>query len=177
MENTNHFGYFAKDVAMELDITTSTLRRWSIELEKAGYTIERNEKEQRIYYERDFKALREIKKLLSHSVAFVDTINAVVSMDLENQNAAWTPSAHKQELRLSKDELKEIIHYEVKKAIEEDREIMFQAFEQKMNDSIEMRDRKLTLAMKNTFEEKQNEFAASLESTQKKSWWNRLFSK
>lgn len=109
MENTNHFGYFAKDVAMELGITTSTLRRWSIELEKAGYTIERNEKEQRIYYERDFKALRGIKKLLSHSVAFADAINAVVAMDVDYQNATWTPSAYKQELRLSKDELQEII--------------------------------------------------------------------
>ena len=48
MENANHFGYFAKDVASELEITTSTLRRWSIELEKAGYSFERNEKEQRI---------------------------------------------------------------------------------------------------------------------------------
>lgn len=55
---------------------------------------------------------------------------------------------------------------------------MFQAFERKMNDTIEVRDRQLTLAMKNTFEEKQNELAASLESTQKKKWWwNKLFSK
>lgn len=33
----NEFGYFSKEVATELDITTSTLRRWSIELEKTGY--------------------------------------------------------------------------------------------------------------------------------------------
>lgn len=177
MENTNHFGYFARDVATELEITTSTLRRWSIELEKVGYTIERNEKEQRIYFERDFKALRELKKLLSNTVPFIDAIKAVVAMDLDNQNATWTPSAYKQKLRLSKDELKEIIHHEVKKAIEEEREIMFQAFERKMNDTIEVRDKQLTLAMKNTFEEKQNELAASLESTQKKKWWNKLFSK
>lgn len=45
----NEFGYFSKYVAMELRVTTSTLRRWSIELEKCGYNIERNEKEQRIY--------------------------------------------------------------------------------------------------------------------------------
>ena len=58
----NEFGYFSKDVAIELEITTSTLRRWSIELEKEGYSFHRNEKDQRIYYERDFKAFRELKK-------------------------------------------------------------------------------------------------------------------
>ncbi|MEK3887370.1 hypothetical protein [Bacillus sp. FSL K6-3431] len=36
MENTNHFGYFAMDVASELEVTTFTLRRWSIELAKAA---------------------------------------------------------------------------------------------------------------------------------------------
>ncbi|MEF3225947.1 MerR family transcriptional regulator, partial [Campylobacter jejuni] len=90
MENGS-FGYFAKDVASDLEVTTSTLRRWSIELEKLGYQFERNDKEQRIYYERDFKAFRELKKLLSNSVPFVDAIKAVVSMDLENKNASKTP--------------------------------------------------------------------------------------
>ncbi|MEF3225897.1 MerR family transcriptional regulator, partial [Campylobacter jejuni] len=90
MENGS-FGYFAKDVASDLEVTTSTLRRWSIELEKSGYQFERNDKDQRIYYERDFKAFRELKKLLSNSVPFVDAIKAVVSMDLENKNASKTP--------------------------------------------------------------------------------------
>ena len=40
----NEFGYFAKDVAAELGITTSSLRRWSIELENQGYVFQRNEK-------------------------------------------------------------------------------------------------------------------------------------
>ncbi|GIN87588.1 hypothetical protein J6TS2_39740 [Heyndrickxia sporothermodurans] len=74
MEHPQTFGYFSKDVALELEITTSTLRRWSIELEKLGYVFDRNDKEQRIYYERDFKALRELKKLLAHNVSFTDAV-------------------------------------------------------------------------------------------------------
>ncbi|MED5102886.1 hypothetical protein P9858_22420 [Niallia circulans] len=31
MKNANSFGYFSKDVAADLEITTSSLRRWSIE--------------------------------------------------------------------------------------------------------------------------------------------------
>jgi DNA-binding transcriptional MerR regulator len=83
MENAEKFGYFAKDVATDLEITTSTLRRWSLKLEELGYLFERNEKDQRIYYERDFKAFRELRKLITNSVSFEDAIKAVVSMDLE----------------------------------------------------------------------------------------------
>ncbi|MEI3611417.1 MerR family transcriptional regulator [Pseudogracilibacillus sp. SO30301A] len=90
----NEFGYFSKDVAIELEITTSTLRRWSIELEKEGYNFNRNEKEQLIYYERDFKALRELKKLLSNNVPFSDAIKAIASTDFENKNAKQTPSVY-----------------------------------------------------------------------------------
>ena len=88
-----------------------------------------------------------------------------------------TPSVYKPELCLTRDELEEIIHSVVKKAVEEDREVMFQDFEQKISNTIEMSDRQLTLTMKNTLEEKQKEIAASLESTQKRNWWNKLFSK
>jgi DNA-binding transcriptional MerR regulator len=176
MENANHFGYFAKDVASELEITTSTLRRWSIELEKVGYSFERNEKEQRIYYEWDFKAFRELKKLLSMSVPFADAIKAVVSTDLDDKNASLTPSVYKQELRLSKSELQEIVHQEVKKAIEEEREAMFKAFEAKMNDVVEQRDRILTQQLHRSLEEKRLEIAAATEQ-KKPTFWQRLFKK
>lgn len=169
------FGYFAKDVASDLEITTSTLRRWSIELEKEGYSFERNEKEQRIYYERDFKAFRELKKLLSHSVSFADAIKAVVSMDLESKNALKTPSVYTDEIRLSKRELHEIVHNAVKEAIQDEREAMFQAFEHKINDVVEKRDRVITQELQQTLEERRLEIAAAKEI--KKSWWEKIFKK
>jgi len=171
MENVNHFGYFAKDVAAELEITTSTLRRWSIELEKAGYSFERNEKDQRIYYEWDFKAFRELKKLLANSVLFTDAIKAVISMDLEDKNASLTPSVFKQELRLSKSELQEIVHQEVKRAIEEEREVMLKAFEYKLENLMETRDRLLVKELQNSLEEKRLEIAATKQ--EKKAWWKK----
>lgn len=170
MDNSKSFGYFSKDVALELKITTSSLRRWSIELEKLGYTFERNEKEQRIYYDRDFKALRELKKLLTNNVAFTDAIKAVVSMDIEKKNAVKSPRVFTDEIRLSKSELEELIHKTVKKAIEEEREVMFQGFEMKMNDAVEKRDRFLTTQMNKKLEEKSLEIAAAEEKNKKK-WW------
>jgi DNA-binding transcriptional MerR regulator len=169
VENDNNFGYFAKDVASDLQITTSTLRRWSIELEKIGYTFKRNEKEQRIYFERDFKAFRELKKLLSNSVAFTDAIKAVVSMDLEGKNAQLTPSVFDDNIRLSKRELTDLIHDTVKKAVEEEREVMFKAFEHKMNNIIEQRDRQLTHEIRQSIEDRRLEIAAATQ--EKKIWW------
>lgn len=175
MKNANSFGYFSKDVAADLEITTSSLRRWSIELEQHGYIIERNEKGQRIYYERDFKALRELKKLLSNNVSFTDALKAVVSMNLDEKNAIKTPSVFTDEIRLSKSELEETIQRVVKVAIEEERENMFKAFEYKMNDVVEKRDRLLTMQLQQSLEEKKLEIAAAKEEENAKPWWKKLF--
>ncbi len=169
----NEFGYFSKDVAIELEITTSTLRRWSIEMEKQGYSFQRNEKEQRIYYERDFKAFRELKKLLANSVPFADSINAIATRDLKNENAQKMPSVYSETMRLSKCEVEEI----VKKAIEDEREILLDALEKRMSDTIEMRDRLLTQQLRATIDESQKQLAAASHPSKKKTWWRRLFKK
>jgi len=114
--NASEYGYFAKDVAANLEFTTSTLRRWSIRLEKAGYKFERNEKDQRIYYERDFKAFRELKKLISNNVVLVD---AIVSMDVEVLNASQTPSVYREETRLTKQFFEELLDKKINKAIQQ----------------------------------------------------------
>ena len=114
--NASEYGYFAKDVAANLEVTTSTLRRWSIRLEKAGYKFERNEKDQRIYYERDFKAFRELKKLISNNVVLVD---AIVSMDVEVLNASQTPSVYREETRLTKQFFEELLDKKINKAIQQ----------------------------------------------------------
>ncbi|NMO80143.1 MerR family transcriptional regulator [Niallia alba] len=175
MKNANSFGYFSKDVAADLEITTSSLRRWSIELEQHGYIMERNEKGQRIYYERDFKALRELKKLLANNVSFTDALNAVVSMNMDEKNATKTPSVFTDEIRLSKSELEETIQRVVKVAIEEERENMLKAFEYKMNDVVEKRDRILTMQLQQSLEEKRLEIAAAKEEEEVKPWWKKLF--
>ncbi|EOO25648.1 hypothetical protein IIU_06100 [Bacillus cereus VD133] len=61
------YGYFAQEVAKQLDINTNTLRRWSIELEKMDYIFERNERNQRIYYEYDINVLKQMKEYLNQN--------------------------------------------------------------------------------------------------------------
>ncbi|QWI73205.1 MerR family transcriptional regulator (plasmid) [Bacillus mycoides] len=61
------YGYFAQEAAKQLDINTNTLRRWSIELEKMDYIFERNERNQRIYYEHDIDVLKQMKEYLNQN--------------------------------------------------------------------------------------------------------------
>jgi DNA-binding transcriptional MerR regulator len=163
MENANSFGYFSKDVALHLEITTSTLRRWSIELEKTGYMFERNEKEQRIYYERDYKAFRELKKLLATSVSFTDAINAIAAMNLNNKNAQKTPNVYDEYIRLSKRELQDLIQKAVQQAITNERDLLLEKMEQKINDTLEQRDLILVNTIKISLEQRQLEMAAAKE--------------
>lgn len=177
MENGNQFGYFSKDMALELEVTTSTLRRWSIELEKLGYSFKRNDKDQRIYYERDFKIFRKLKELLKNDLSMENAVHAVIALA---QTLPETPNVHienDKEVRFSKSELENIIHSAVKAAIEEEREMMFKAFEMKLNDTIEKRDRILTQQLNQSMEQKRLEISAALEEkNEKKPWW-KLFSK
>ena len=189
LENASEFGYFAKDVAAELEVTTSTLRRWSIDLEKSGYTFERNEKEQRIYYDRDFKAFRELKKLSSNNVPLSDAIKAVSSMSIEDLNAQKTPSVYTQETRLSKRDIEEILDNKINEAIsaafeegrkqgrEEAKEVL-----QKIEHRQDERDQKLMAVIREIQQEKEQVkqlVAATVEEKEKekekKGFWQRLF--
>lgn len=60
---SEEIGYFSKHAYEQLGITGATLRRWSQTMESCGYVFEKNGQNQRIYYEKEMKLLRELKKL------------------------------------------------------------------------------------------------------------------
>jgi len=64
MDNNEEFGYFSKTVADRLGVSPDTLRSWAIKLEDKEIEFERNEKKQRIYYEKDIRAFENMKELL-----------------------------------------------------------------------------------------------------------------
>lgn len=178
MDNENHEkaqrAYWAKDIAELLEISTSNLRRWSIDLENAGYRFYRDEHNRRAYFEQDIMPLKKLKEFLANNMSKNDAVNAVVSMFPKDDNGVITIPVIQDTVRLSKRELQAI----VKEAIEEEREMMFKAFEAKLNDTVEKRDRTLIQQLNRSLEEKRLEIAATLEEEKvKKSWWNKLFSK
>ncbi|WP_445505864.1 MerR family transcriptional regulator [Niallia sp. 03091] len=173
----NEYGSFSKEVSELLNINANTLRRWSIELEKQGYVFERNEKEQRIYYKRDIVALRQLQKMISEKVPMVNACTKIASKYINNKELEQTLDVHQQkgvQIAISKEELQSMIE----QAIEKERESMFKAFEAKLNDVVEKRDRILTQQLNRSMEERRLEIAAAQEEKEaKKSWWGKIFSK
>ncbi|MBE5107842.1 MerR family transcriptional regulator [Bacillus thuringiensis] len=88
------YGYFAQEVAKQLDINTNTLRRWSIELEKMEYIFERNERNQRIYYENDIDILKQMKEYLNQNWKLEEA--ATRSIDIIEENAQKTDSVQEE---------------------------------------------------------------------------------
>ncbi|WIG44784.1 MerR family transcriptional regulator [Bacillus toyonensis] len=88
------YGYFAQEVAKQLDINTNTLRRWSIELEKMEYIFERNERNQRIYYENDIDILKQMKEYLNQNWKLEEA--ATRSMETTEENAPKTDSVQEE---------------------------------------------------------------------------------
>ncbi|OUB31594.1 hypothetical protein BK708_07960 [Bacillus thuringiensis serovar yunnanensis] len=86
----NDYGYFSKQVCEDLNLMVSTLHRWSIAFESKGYEFEKNEKGQRIYFERDYRILRKYKRLLDQGISaeqcLEDIAKRVIKID-----AAQTP--------------------------------------------------------------------------------------
>ncbi|MEB4856932.1 DNA-binding protein [Priestia megaterium] len=160
--------YWAKDIAELLDISTSNLRRWSIDLEKEGYSFYRDEHHRRAYLERDIMPLKKLKEFLANNMSKNDAVKAVVSMFPTDDNGVITIPVIKDEVRLSRLELQEIVQEAVREAVEEEREAMFKAFDHKINDTLEKRDRLLTQHLQATLEERRLEIAAAQE---KKKWW------
>jgi DNA-binding transcriptional MerR regulator len=160
--------YWAKDIAELLDISTSNLRRWSIDLENEGYSFYRDEHHRRAYLERDIMPLKKLKEFLANNMSKNDAVKAVVSMFPTDDNGVITIPVIKDEVRLSRLELQEIVQEAVREAVEEEREEMFKAFDHKINDTLEKRDRLLTQHLQATLEERRLEIAAAQE---KKKWW------
>ncbi|KRE00051.1 hypothetical protein ASE46_29120 [Bacillus sp. Root239] len=160
--------YWAKEIAELLDISTSNLRRWSIDLENEGYSFYRDEHHRRAYLERDIMPLKKLKEFLGNNMSKNDAVKAVVSMFPSENNGVITIPVIEDEVRLSRLELQELVQEAVKEAVEEEREAMFQAFEHRINNTLEKRDRLLTQHLQATLEERRLEVAAAQE---KKKWW------
>lgn len=70
--------YSTREVADTLSIADSTLRKWSMSLEKNGYTFSKNEQGYRLFIERDIIVLRQFKKLVQEANMPLDNASNIV---------------------------------------------------------------------------------------------------
>lgn len=169
------YGMFAKELALNLDINTNTLRRWAIELEEQGYEFSRNDKNQRIYYERDIVALSDFQRIIEKTQSLENTAKAVVSKVNDKKNAEKMLGViedSKNNIVFSKEELDDLINKVADEAVERAAEHLSRKF----IDVIEQRDRKLIYNLTQTMEQKQLEVAVANEE-EKPGLFARFFKK
>lgn len=82
MNNSEDFGYFSKTVSEQLGVSTDTLRSWSLKLESAGVEFKRNERKQRIYFEKDIRAFKNMKELLDLQQPLED-VSKIIAKKIE----------------------------------------------------------------------------------------------
>lgn len=71
--------YSTKEIADTLSIGDSTLRKWSIALEKNGYSFSKNDQGYRLYLERDIMILRQFKTLVKEANMPLETAGKVIA--------------------------------------------------------------------------------------------------
>jgi len=185
----NEYGVFAKEVAIKLEITASTLRQWSLALEKEGYEFQRNEKDQRIYYDRDISSLFELKKLIEKNRSRDDAIKAIAKRYTERNNAEKTLSVigrNNDKEAFTKDDIEKMLEGKLESAIQQafnqgkkqGREEMKEILN-KIDKRIEERDQNLmqTLRSLQEVQENQLQLAAAEEEEKKKGFWSKVFGK
>jgi len=82
--------YWSKDIAMQLEISTSTLRKWSLALEREGYTFIRDENERRAYIFSDLDVFKQVQKLIHNGNSVEDASKAVAVRHLSDSKERRT---------------------------------------------------------------------------------------
>jgi len=165
-------GMYSKQVALHLEINPNTLRRWCLELEKEGYEFERNENEQRIFYDRDLVALSEVQKLLAQRQSMEVATKSVAVKYKDKKNAEKMVSVIENKgdfITLSKTDLEELLDQAAERAAD--------LVLEKFNSAVEQRDRTLIHQLHETMDQKRLEIAASIEEKQKENEKKNFISK
>jgi len=74
----NEKAFTSKEVSTTLNIGDSTLRKWSLSLEKHGYSFIRNAQNNRLFVEKDLVVLRHFQKLVQEANMPLDSASMVV---------------------------------------------------------------------------------------------------
>lgn len=76
--------YTTKEVAENIGISPSTLRKYCLLIEAAGYKVPRNERNDRMFYDSDVLAIRSLRKLVDDGTP-VEKAAKEVSVKLSNR--------------------------------------------------------------------------------------------
>jgi hypothetical protein len=168
--------YGSSDIALILKIQESTLRKYSLLLEKNGYEFLKNENGHRAYFDEDIIVLKKMMELKSGSdMTLEQACISVVAWKKETVIAPRDTEENRHVVRYNElfEEFKSFKEQQLQyndQMMELNKELLMQLKRQEayIKNSIEDRDQKLMLAVRETIETKQRLAASEQE---KKQWW------
>lgn len=177
--DTREIIYNPADVAKQLNIKESTLRKYSLLLEKYGYEFHKNERGQRGYYDSDIIVLRRMMEFKNGGMTLEKASLSVATWAKRGNVTHGDTALQRYDKRYMGDidELKKLIHKQGE-MIEKQNELIKQLAERldRQQEYIERRmnerDRLLLQTLRETQETQKQLAAAS-----KTPFWKRLFRK
>lgn len=182
-DNTKQNIYTSSDMATLLKIQESTLRKYCIMLEEAGYKFHKNELGHRGFLNNDVIALKRFLEIKKHpDMTLKQACNAVTVWVKENSvtDRDTTNITKNDEHHDSYNTLLHQFKDFQEQQMQFNQELLNQLKQQQefIETSLKARDQKLTEALRETLETKKMIAAATEQQQQKKpSFWERLFNK
>lgn len=191
--------YSPSDIAGVLDVKVSTVRKYSIMLEKAGYEFQKNNRGQRYYADDDVITLRKLVTLKDSGMTLDESVKGVVLWHKGNESTGTDITPHQIDIydttgqdnnAITSDDVQEL-----KQLLYKQSEMM-QGFSEKMDmqqeqiqkqqeqlqqqqdyidKKIKERDKLLTHSLNELLETRKQIASSEQEERKKKSFWSRLF--
>jgi DNA-binding transcriptional MerR regulator len=168
VERMNEKLFLPNEAAAILGIATSTLRKWSISLEKAGYPILRNDNGERAYRDNDLVSLRKYKKYLDRKIGQENAAISVYRDYREEKGELVTPPViQNQAPSMRPEDLEKMLGDVIEKKVQE-------ALEKQKTEILERLERHDQLLMENLRmmqEVKQGQLQIAAAEEKEKKWW------
>lgn len=190
--------YSPSDIASVLDVKVSTVRKYSIMLEKAGYEFQKNNRGQRYYADNDVITLRKLVTLKDSGMTLDESVNGVVLWHNGNESNGTDITPHQTDIHNTAEQDSNVITsgdmQELKQLLYKQSEMM-QGFSKKMDmqqeqiqkqqeqlqqqqeyidNRMQERDKALMQSMNEIMESKK-QIAVTEQQEEKRGFWSRLF--
>lgn len=179
--------YPSKEVCEIFDISSSTLRKWCLSLEKYGYTFTRTTQNRRLYIDNDIDALKSLKELIQDKNMSLENATIIVVSrfkqdDDSSRSSAITPSVREDNNNELLNMLTQHIERQeehIKKQESFNQELLKRLDEQSkyIDDRINQRDQSLMETLNRMTEQRKEEIRLLEESKENKGWLAKLFKK
>jgi hypothetical protein len=174
-ENAYGAGKFSDVV----DVHVSKLRRWSIELEKMGYELMRDELNKRIYLDTDIEPFLKLKEFIEEkNLKAEDAYKSVAGMFGDYKHRLQTPITKPSDtqniIKLTTEELQEMLNKAAKQAVEETTEKLLDDIEQRLNKRETLLVNSLKESLKTQQQTQLLEHSVAKDEKKKKNWFQQI---